>query len=47
MQTGPALIAEISPTRERAGPVNRAENVVFSSCNRLGRAGKRAGFLKT
>ncbi len=47
MQTGPALVAEISPTRRRAGPVNRAGNAVFFSCNRLRRAGQRAGFVNS
>ena len=38
MQIGPALVAEISPTRKRAGLVDRAGNEVFLSCTRLGRA---------
>ena len=48
MQTGPALVAMIKPTRKRACPADRVirsrGHALLSSCNRLGRAGNRAVF---
>ena len=42
-----SLVAEIPFARKRAGPIDRAGKVAILSCNRFGRAGNRAGFLKS
>ena len=46
MQTGLVLEVEIPPNRKRPGPVERAREAFFLSCNQSDRAGQRAKLSK-